>query len=222
MTEKIIVIGAIGSAKVIGEQIHDAYSNRNGDQEFIGYAFDDKSYDQVNDFPVICGTRDVVEKFKNDPSVKFIFQMYRPDKIAERVEWRNRLRIPEDKWATFVHPLSYVASSAKVGYGSVILSSSTVNANANVGTHCTLQAGCTIGHDAEVGNNNFFATQSVIGNCIVGDNNFFGLNSNTNNFIKIGSDCFVAMGSNVVKGIEDGLMVKGNPAKVFKSHIRRM
>lgn len=222
MSEKIIIIGAIGSAKVVGEQIHDAYSNRGGDQEFIGYAFDDKHYERVDDFPVICGTTDVFEKYKNDTSVKFIYQMYRPDKIAERVQWREQLQIPDERWATFIHPLSYVASSATVGHGSVILSSSTVNASAKMGSHCTLQAGCTIGHDAVVGDNNFFATQTVIGNCIIGNNNFFGLNSNTNNFITIGNNCFIAMGSNVVKGMEDNVMVKGNPAKVFNSEIRRM
>lgn len=223
MSEKIIIIGAIGSAKVVADQVFDAHSRWGGGQEFLGFAFDDESLGpEVNGFPIISGTRSVFEKFESDPSVKFIFQMYRPDVISERVAWRDALRIPPDRWATFIHPLSYVAASASVGYGSVVLSFSTINSNAILGRHCTLQAGCTVGHDAVLGDNNFIASQTVIGNCEVGDNNFFGLNSNTNNFIKIGSDCFVAMGSNVVKSIADSTKVMGNPARPFNTSIRKM
>lgn len=223
LEEKIIIIGAIGSAKVIGEQINDAYVKWNTNQEFIGYAFDDESFGgDVNGFPILSGTRTLLEKYQNDASVKFLYQLYRPDVISERVVWREKLKIPQNKWATFIHPLSSVAASAKIGYGSTILSFSTINANAQIGPHCTLQAGCTIGHDAVVGCNNFFASQTVIGNCTIGDNNFFGLNSNTNNFIEIGDDCFIAMGSNVVKSAQNNEKLMGNPAKSFNTKIRRI
>jgi len=220
MKTKVIVIGGKGSAIVVGEQIYDAQM-KGSDIEFIGYAFDDPNYgNEINGFPIVAKTREVYSKFKNDPCIKFIFQLYRPDLLKERIELKNSYGIPDDRFCTFIHPSCIISKSASIGVGTVIMANTVVNPNAIIGNFCTIQSNITIGHDSKMGDYNFIATQSTVGNIVMGSRNFMGINSCTNNFISIGDDCFVAMGSNVIKSVESGSKVMGNPAKPFFSKIK--
>ena len=219
MKTKVIVIGGKGSALVVGEQIYDAQM-KGLEVEFMGYAFDDPKFgNQINGFPILAKTKSF-KKFKDDSSVKFIFQLYRPDLLKERIKLKNSYGIPDNKFYTFIHPNCIVSKSAEIGVGSVVLANSVVNPNAKIGNFCTIQSNVTIGHDSKMGDYNFIATQSTIGNIVMGSRNFMGINSCTNNFIKIGDDCFIAMGSNVIKNVDSGTKVMGNPAKPFFTKIK--
>jgi len=219
--EKVIIIGGKGSAVVAAEQIYDAQTKYNSHIEFLGFAFDDESFGtEIYGFPILSKTYHVYEKYKKYTDVKFIFQLYRPDLMNERIELLKSFKIPEDRFCTFVHPSCMIARSAKIGTGTVIMANSVVNTNATIGKFCTIQSLTTIGHDSIMGDFNFIATQSTIGNLVMGNRNFVGINSATNNFITIGDDCFIGMASNVVKSIPSNTKVYGNPAKPFHSQIK--
>lgn len=219
--EKVIIIGGKGSAVLAAEQIYDAQIKHGSKIEFLGFAFDDESFgDDIYGFPVLAKTTDVYEKYKKFKDVKFIFQLYRPDVIDERVALLHSYGIPEDRFCTFIHPSCTVARSARIGAGTIIMANSVVNTNAQIGKYCTIQSLSTIGHDSVMGDYNFIATQSTVGNIVMGNRNFIGINSNTNNFITIGDNCFIGMASNVVKSIPSNTKVYGNPAKPFFSKIK--
>lgn len=219
--EKIIVIGGKGGAVVVAEQIHDA-NKRGADFEFIGFAFDDESFgSEIAGFPIVSKTKTVFEKFGKYEDVKFIFQLYRPDIMAERVALLNSYGIPIERFGKFVHPSVVISESAAIGYGTAIMANCVINSNAVIGSHCTVHSNSLIGHDTIMGDYNFVAAHNVIGsNNVIGDANFFGLNSTFNNYINIGSYCFVGMASNVIKGIESNGKVYGNPAKEFSKEIK--
>lgn len=219
--QKVIIIGGKGTAVVVAEQIYDAQCKHNSQIEFIGFAFDDESCgNEINGFPVLSNTKSVYEKYKKFDDVKFIFQMYRPDLINERIVLMQSYLIPEERFTTFIHPSCMIARSAIIGLGTVIMANTVVNPNAQVGKFCTIQSNVTIGHDSIMGDYNFIATQSTIGNLVMGSRNFVGINSSTNNFITIGDDCFIGMASNVVKSIPSNTQVYGNPAKPFFTKIK--
>lgn len=219
--EKIIVIGGKGSAVIVGEQIYDA-NNKGAKVEFLGFAFDDESYgSEIAGFPIVSKTREVFEKFKKYPDVKFIYQLYRPDVMRERIDLLNSYGIPLDRYATFIHPSVVVSKSSKIGHGTAIMANCVINSNAIIGNHCTVHSNSLIGHDTQIGDYNFIAAHNVIGsNNVIGNANFFGLNSTFNNYINIGSYCFVGMASNVIKGFPDATKVYGNPAKEFTKEIK--
>jgi sugar O-acyltransferase (sialic acid O-acetyltransferase NeuD family) len=218
--EKVIIFGGKGTAVVVAEQIYDAQIKHNSKIEFLGFAFDDDSFgSDINGFPVLAKTTKVYEKYKKYNDIKFIFQMYRQDILKERIMLKESYEIPDDRYCTFIHPTCTISRSAHIGLGSVILSNSVVNPNAKIGKFCTLQTNCLVGHDANIGDYNFIAAHAIVSNLTMGNRNFIGINASTNNFINIGDDCFIAMGSNVIKNVESGSKVMGNPAKPFFTKI---
>ena len=205
--DKVVIIGGKGSAVVIAEQLYDMQI-KTGNAEFIGFAFDDEKIGQsINGFPVLCKTYEAYEKFKNDIHVRFIFQLYRPDLMRERIELLKSFNIPEDRYYTFIHHTAMVSRSAKIGKGTAIMANAVINSNSVIGNHCTIHSNTLIGHDTKIGDYN-------------GNGNFFGLNCTFNNYLKIGDFNFVGMASNVIKGLETGQKVYGNPARQFNKQIK--
>jgi acetyltransferase EpsM len=221
MKTKVIIIGGKGGALVVAEQIFDA-AERGANVEFLGFAFDDESFgDEINGFPIVCKTYEAYGKYGDCEDVKFLFQLYRPDLMKERIELRESYGIPDDKYYTFVHPLATVARSATIGSGVAVMSGVVINPNTQVGDHCTIHSTSLVGHDSKIGHSNFVAAHSVIGSSNqIGSANFFGLNSSCNNYITIGDHCFIGMASNVTKSLSTGTKVYGNPAKPFERPIK--
>ena len=219
MKEKVLIIGGKGTAVVIAEQIYDAHIRFGMDIEVLGFAFDDPAYkDGINGWPVLCGTREAYSKFKDDATVKFVFAMYRSDLLKERIDLRNSLEIPTERFLSFVHPTAYVARSAKLGMANIILTNCAINNNVVIGDFNTMNTNAMIGHDTVLGNNNFIAAHTCIGSGLkIGNGNFTGLNCSLRNLITVGDYNLIGMASNVVKDVSSGNVLYGHPAQIKRS-----
>lgn len=221
MRTKVVIIGGKGAAVVVAEQIHDA-SLKGTDTDLLGFAFDDPAFGtEINGFPILCKTTEAWGRFGGNANVKFIFQLYRPDLMNERIALKDSYGIPLERFHTFIHPSAMISRSARIGHGCALMANTVVNPNAVLGNHCSVHSGSLIGHDSTMGDHNFIAAHVVLGsNCLVGNANFFGINSCFNNYLSIGDNCFVGMASNVVKSITNGTKVYGNPAKPFDRPVK--
>lgn len=219
--DKIIIIGGKGSAVTVAEQIFDTQQKRGG-VEFLGFAFDDESFGtEINGFPILCKTYDAYKTYETYEDVKFLFQLYRPDLMRERIALRESYKIPIQRWANFIHHSVYIANSAQIGYGNIFTANTVVNSNAVIGSHNTFHANVLVGHNTKIGDNNFVAAHCAIGsNNNIEDGNFIGLNVSINNYVQIGSYNFIGMASNVIKGLTDNMNVYGNPAKPFEGKVK--
>jgi acetyltransferase EpsM len=213
---KFVIIGGRGTAVVIAEQLLDAIDRCGMDAEFLGYAFDDETMGgEVNGIPILCKTTEAAERFSKHRDVGFIYQLYRPDLMKERVELLHRLGIPENRLATFIHPTCCVTRSAEIGRGTVLCANTVVNPNAKVGNCVTVNSNVLIGHDTHIGDYTFISGHAAIGSNIrIGQGNFIGLNSAVRNFVTMGDYGLVGAGSNIVKDVESGQVVYGNPGRV--------
>lgn len=219
--DKIIIIGGKGSAVTVAEQIYDTQLKK-GNIEFLGFAFDDESFGmEINGFPVLCKTYDAYKKYETYEDVKFLFQLYRPDLMRERIALRESYGIPMKRWANFIHHSAYIANSAQMGYGNIFMANVVVNSNAILGHHNTFHSNVLVGHDTKIGSSNFVAAHCAIGsNNEIENGNFLGLNVSVNNYIQIGNYNFIGMASNVVKILTDDMHVYGNPAKSFEGKVK--
>ncbi len=214
--KKIIIIGGQGTAIVIADQIFDA-NNRFGESiEVLGLALDDTSKgDSISNYPILCGIKELYEKYGEYNDVFFIYSLYRPDVIRERTQILQDLNIPPNKFANFIHPSVMLAKSASIGYGNVLLANVIVNCNVKMGNFNTVNSGALLGHDIVVGNNNYFAGQVFVGSGLnIGNENFFGLNTSIRNGIQIGNNNIVGMSSNLTKDVSDDNILYGNPAVI--------
>lgn len=212
--EKVIIIGGKSSATLIADYIYDAQHKYNAPIECLGFAFDNVPIgSEINGFPVIVGVNEVYMKFMKIKDVKFIFQMYDIQNMQKTILFKESLKIPIERYCTFIHPSCMIARSASVGVGTLILAHTVVNPKAKIGQFNSIMSGVTIGHDAQMGNYNLIATQAIVANLIMGDRNFIGINATTNNKITIGDDCMIGMASNVTKDVPSGTKCFGNPAK---------
>lgn len=213
--EKIIIIGGIGTAIVIADQIYDAHKRFGKEIEVIGLALDDLSQGyEINGYPILCPIKKVYEKYKKYDEVKFIYSLYRPDVMKERTKLLYDLNIPLEKFTNFIHPSVMVARSAKIGKGNVFLANVVINCNAIIGNFNTVNSGTLLGHDIEIGSNNYFAGQVCVGSgLLIGNQNFIGLNTSIRNGIRIGNNNIVGMSSNLTKDVGSDNVIFGNPAK---------
>lgn len=212
--EKIIIIGGRGTAIVIADQVCDAIERYNVPIEVLGLALDDRSGgDSINNYPILCGIKDVYEKFKKNNDVKFIYSLYRPDLMDERSELLYSLGIPKEKFANFIHPSVMISKSAIMGFGNVLLANVVVNCNTKIGDFNTINSGTLLGHDSIIGNNNYFAGHVCVGSGLkIGNRNFIGLNTSIRNGIGFGDRNIIGMSSNVTKPVGNDMVMYGNPA----------
>lgn len=219
--KKVIIIGGIGNAVNVAEQMVDSQIRFGTKDEFLGFAFDDETFGpEINGFPLLGKSRSIFEKYEKYSDVYFLYQMYRPDRIKERALWIPEFNIPTERFYNFIHPLATICRSVKMGYGNIIHAGCVLNVNVILGNHNTINSTCLVAHDTELGNHNFLAAHSVIGSNVKIKNYVFtGLNSTINNQISIAENTMVGMGSVVMKSIiEPNLVVVGNPARVLKEN----
>lgn len=213
-TDKVIIIGGKGTALNIAEQIITAREQFGAPVELIGWAIDDPSLGaSIIGFPVLCKTTQVLDRYPQ-PEIKFVFALYKPGKMRERVALLESYGIPPTRFFSFVHPLASVARTARLGSGTVVFSHSTINSNVVVGSHTIINANVVIEHGSVIGDNNFLAAAACIGADVrLGRGVFVGLNATIREQVTVGEFAFIGMGSNVVSSLESDQIAYGNPAR---------
>lgn len=94
-----------------------------------------------------------------------------------------------------------------------------------IGDRTLLMKHVHVGHDAKIGADCELAPGTVIaGHVKVGDGVRFGVNSCVRPFITIGSGARIGAGAVVVKDVEPGTVVAGNPARRLepRRHMRHL
>jgi sugar O-acyltransferase (sialic acid O-acetyltransferase NeuD family) len=211
---KIIVIGGVGTAVNIAEQIIDAEKRYNSGNELLGFAVDDPAPgENINGYPVLCKPKEINRKF-NQKDIRFIYSLYKPEVMEERIMLREGLAIPMNRYATFIHPSVFIAQSVKVGTGNVILSNSTIQQNVCIGNFNILNSNVVVEHETSIGDSNFISASVCIGSKVkIGKGNFIGLNSTLREESELADYIYIGMGSNVLKKYSLPGIYYGNPCR---------
>lgn len=116
--------------------------------------------------------------------------------------------------ANIVHSGAFVAPYASLGNGNLVHAGCVVDANAVVGDNSFFHANVTVGTDARIGNFCTFQPGVNIGaNSKIGDEVFVGTGAIIFPGVTIGKGAKILGGSVVMRPVEAGATVFGNPAK---------
>jgi len=116
--------------------------------------------------------------------------------------------------ATIVHPSATVSPSAEIGSGTFIGPRAVVNARAVIGEGVIVNSGAIVEHDARIGRFTHLGPGAVaLGEATVGESVLVGANATILPAIRIGDGATIGAGSVVTRGIHDGAMAFGNPAR---------
>jgi acetyltransferase EpsM len=216
MNKKVIILGGIGNGSVIANAMVDA--NKRGDHqwEFAGYLNDRIAEGgKIESYPVLGKLVDWA-RFA-DKGYFFINTIFRIDGQQQRIDLFENLRIPDDRLATFIHPLSYVAPNVYLGPGTVVMPNVSISSATSFAKGCLIMVGATIGHDDKIGKYCHFAAQACVGAYMnIGDGVHIGLNATTRENLTISKNSTLGMGSVLTKDIGENEIWVGNPARFLR------
>ena len=120
MSRKVAILGGLGNGAVVAAAIEHARRMGATDLEVAGFLNDRTPVgEKIDMFPVIGKVEDA--KRLLDEGYWFINTILRIDGNRERIAMFEALNIPDDRLATFVHPMAYVAPSVQLGAGCIIM-----------------------------------------------------------------------------------------------------
>lgn len=90
----------------------------------------------------------------------------------------QKIRSAGYKTPTLIHPRAYVADSAKIGEGAMVMAGAIVDVRSEIGDLVVLWPGACVNHDVRVGSNCFISPNSTLcGFSQVGSHSFIGAGS---------------------------------------------
>ncbi len=126
-------------------------------------------------------------------------------------------RLAGARFATLVHPRSWLGRRVQVGEGSIVCAGTAITTDIVLGQHVILNLNCTVGHDSWLGDFVTAApTVNISGNVIVGEGCDLGTGSTIIQGVEIGEWSVLGAGATVVRSLPKNVTAVGSPAKPIK------
>ena len=213
--QKLVVIGGSNAFWEIYELIKDInYAQKR--YEIVGILDDNlslqgKRYNNI----VVEGPIEKAKDFKDD--IKFIFAIGTYKTRLIRAQILDRLKIPDDRFETLIHPSAKVFSTSLlkqgciVHYGTVIFNHTIIDPFAVISANCVIAGENYFGKGVLLGSN-VVTTKNVK----IGSFSHIGSSTSIRENIEIEPGVQVGMGSLVLKNIKAGFFAFGNPLRMYE------
>jgi sugar O-acyltransferase (sialic acid O-acetyltransferase NeuD family) len=152
-----------------------------------------------------------------DPSVQFVVALGNPmlrARLATKVEQEIGPR-----FATLVHPRSWIGSSVSIGTGSVVFGLSSISADTKLGRQVLVNPGTTIAHDCELAD---FATIgpscALAAGVVMEEQAELGVGVRLAPNVRIGHNAMVGAGAVCIRPVAPNTTVVGVPARPIVRH----
>lgn len=135
-------------------------------------------------------------------------------KTGDRKELFLRLKGLGYQFITVIHKSAYVASTAVLGEGTIVLAGAIIQPDTTIGENTIINTRATIEHDSRIGAHCHIAPGAIVcGNVSIGSSTFVGAASCVIENLTVGENVIVAAGATVVSSVEKFKAVKGTPAQ---------
>jgi sugar O-acyltransferase (sialic acid O-acetyltransferase NeuD family) len=123
---------------------------------------------------------------------------------------------------SYVCSKSVLWSDLDIGDNCFILENQTIQPTVKIGNNVMIWSSNHLGHGCTIKDHSYLSSGIVIsGHTTIGSRTFVGVNSSFKDFINIGNDCFITMGSVVTKNISDNSTVIGSDIFEFDSEVNK-
>ncbi len=203
---KLIIVGAGGFGLEVAAYAEDARAAQAAQPEIIGFCDDTKPKGaQHAGYPVIANTDDPI-----DPTALYILAVGFP---AARRALAEKLAAKGAQFHTLIHPQSYVARTARLAPGCIVVPFATVGPMAVLGPHTMLNYHAVFGHEAQAGDFCVLCPYACVhGTAVLEDDVFIGSGGYVTRGLRIGQGSKIAANAVVYNDIPPGALALGNPA----------
>lgn len=209
MSERVMVVGAGGHAKVVIDVLRAA------GHEVLALFDDDASrHGQLfRGVPVVGGSADVVAHAAGAGLRHFLVAI---GHNRARLDIGGRLEAAGLVGLAAVHPSAVLAPGVILGPGTVVMPGACINADTCIGAHGIVNTGARVDHDCVLGAGVHLAPGVVLcGNVSVGELAFVGAGTTVIPGMRIGARASVGAASAVVRPVADDSKVRGVPARPY-------
>ncbi len=114
--KKLIIIGGYGNGTVALSTVEDINSaGKEKEWEVIGF-LNDRETEPINGYPVLGKvTSESAGKYIEDPNIYFIYTLISVKLNFKFLHKLTDLNIPDERFATLIHPTAVVSKFAKIG-----------------------------------------------------------------------------------------------------------
>jgi acetyltransferase EpsM len=211
--KKLIIIGGYGNGTVVQSTVEDI-NHEEKKWEILGF-LNDQETQPINGYPVLGKIDfDTVQSFLQDPDAYFFYTLISVKLNFKFLSKLLDLKIPEERFATLIHPTAVVSKFAKIGFGTCIQPFVSVGPNTFIGNHVQIYAQSLVGHGSTIENYSYVANNACIGaDVLLKEGAYLGTNATTLEFVKLGKWSITGIGAVVLKDVPDYGKVVGNPAR---------
>jgi sugar O-acyltransferase (sialic acid O-acetyltransferase NeuD family) len=212
----LVIVGAGGFARETAQAV--AAVNARGAADgwgpiwrLLGYLDDDPLLaGRVFDGATVLGGTDMLSAL---PEARVVVCIGNPRHYFARAAIVRRLGLPEERYATVIHPSAQVSASSAVGPGSVILAQCVLTASVSVGAHAAVMPHTVLTHDTVVSDYATLASGVRLGGgAVAGTGAYIGAGALVRERVQVGDWSTVGMGSVVLRDVPPGQVWVGNPA----------
>lgn len=169
---------------------------------------------EVDGVPVLGGC-DLVHDL---PGARVVICVGNPRDYAARARLVRRFGLPEDRYATVVHPTAAVSATSQVGPGSVLLAHCVLTAAVRVGAHVAVMPQVVLTHDDVVEDYATIASGARFGGGVRLERGaYVGSGALVREGTAVGAWSLVGMGSTVLGDVPPGEVWAGSPARRLRA-----
>lgn len=213
MTERCIILGAGGHARVLIEAIRAS-----GAAQLYGILDPEQGRwgQTMLDVPILGGD-ELLERMAAEGVRYFVVGLGSTGNSAAR---QRLFKMGQDQGLqplTVIHPTCIHSSSAVIGPGSQLLAGSIVNTGAVIGKNVIINCGAIVEHDCRLEDHVHIATGAMLAGTVhVGLGAHVGVGAAVRQRVEIGEAAVVGAGAAVVADVPPWTVVVGVPARVLR------
>jgi sugar O-acyltransferase (sialic acid O-acetyltransferase NeuD family) len=211
---QLLIAGAGGFARETAAAVH-AINEQVPTWHLLGFLDDNPAlHGQSRSGVPIVGGLDTISAH---PEAAVVVCVGNPRNYTARKRVVERLALPQDRYATIVHPTVAAGAGCTIGPGSVLLSQIALTAEVSVGAHVALMPQSVLTHDDVV--HDFATITSGVrlgGGVTVEQGAYVGAGALIREGVTIGAWAQVGLGAVVLRDVPPGQVWVGNPARFLR------